>query len=126
MTDPEAAADAFGVLSDASRFAILRELAAGFYGQGGQPIGFAELRRTVGIEDPGRFNYHLNELRDRFVVKRDGGYAPTVAGLKAVESATAGIFTDDADAVSDTVDHNCSECGDPLTVTYENHWVSVA
>lgn len=125
MTDLEDAADAFGVLSDPTRVAILRELASRFYGDDGRPVGFAELRRAVGIDDPGRFNYHLDTLRDRFVLKREGGYTPTVAGLKAVESAEAGIYTDDTGPVTATIDDDCPNCGESLTATYENHWVSV-
>lgn len=125
MTDADAAADAFGVLSDPARVAILRELASQFYEHDGDPVGFADLRRAVGVDDPGRFNYHLDQLRGRFVAKRDEGYAPTVAGLKAIESAEAGVYTDDPGPVSDTVDYDCPECGVPMTATYEHHWVRV-
>lgn len=125
MPDPDAAADAFGVLSDPARVAILRELATQFYEHDGDPVGFAALRRAVGVDDPGRFNYHLDKLRGRFVAKRGDGYAPTVAGLKAIESAEAGVYTEDPGPVSDTVDYECPDCGDPMTATYERHWVTV-
>lgn len=126
MTDVETAADAFDVLSDPSRVAILRELASRFYEHDGRPVGFADLRRAVGIGDPGRFNYHLDKLCDRFVVKREGGYTPTVAGLKAVESAEAGVYVDDTEPVAGPVDYDCPECDELLTATYENHWVTVS
>ncbi|MFB6269115.1 MAG: winged helix-turn-helix domain-containing protein [Halobacterium sp.] len=125
MTDADAAADAFEVLSDPSRVAILRELAGQFYRHDGRPVGFADLRRAVGIDDPGRFNYHLDRLRDQFVVKRDDGYAPTVAGLKAIESAEAGVYTDDTEPASAAVDYDCPDCGGRATATYENHYVTV-
>lgn len=126
MTDAEAAADAFDALSDPTRVAILRELVSQFYEGDGSPVGFAELRRAVGIDDPGRFNYHLDTLRERFVVKHDEGYAPTVAGLRAIESAEAGVYTDDPDPMVGTVDYGCPECAAPLTASYENRWISVA
>ena len=44
--------------------AILRTLA-----DASDPLQFSELRRAVGIEDTGRFNNHLTELRGRFVSK---------------------------------------------------------
>ena len=126
MTDAEAAADAFDALSDPTRVAILRELVSRFYDDDGRPVGFAELRRAVGVDDPGRFNYHLDTLADRFVTKQEAGYTPTVAGLKAMQSAEMGVYTGSPEPTSGTVGYDCAECGDPLTATYENHWLSVA
>lgn len=125
MTDAEAAADAFDALSDPTRVAILRELVGRFYEEDGRPVGFSDLRRAVGVDDPGRFNYHLDTLRERFVVKHDEGYTPTVAGLKAIESAEAGVYTGAPESMTATVDYDCRDCGDPLTATYENHWITV-
>jgi hypothetical protein len=125
VTDTDAAADAFGVLPDPSRVAMLRELASQFYQHDGTPVGFAALRRAVGVDDPGHFNYHLGQLRGCFLAKRDDGYAPTVAGLKAVESAEAGAYTDDPGPASDTVDDECSECSAPMTATHDEHLVSL-
>lgn len=126
MTDPAAAADAFDALSDPTRVSILRELVSRFYEDDGQPVGFAQLRRAVGIDDPGRFNYHLDTLCDRFVVKHEEGYTPTVAGLKAMESAEAGVYTDDPESMTGSIETDCPECGSALTATYENNWISVA
>jgi len=126
MTDAETAADAFDALSDPTRMAILRELVSRLYEEERRPVGFTELRRAVGVDDPGRFNYHLDVLRERFVVEQDAGYTPTVAGLKAIESAEAGMYTTDAEPISGTVEYDCPNCGDALTATYENHWLSVS
>ena len=126
MTDAEAAADAFDALSDATRVSILRVLVSRFYGNDGDPVGFADLRRAVGVDDPGRFNYHLDVLRERFVVKHEAGYTPTVAGLKAIESAEAGVYTPNTEPMSGPTDYDCPECGAVLTATYESHWLSVS
>ena len=125
MNSDEAAADAFGVLSDPSRVAILRELADRANPTAERPVEFAELRRAVGFDDAGRFNYHLGELTPDFVVKRDGGYVPTAVGLKAIGSIEAGTYTDDADTHSGTVAHDCPACGESLEATYENQVVTV-
>lgn len=126
MTHAEAAADAFDALSDPTRVAILRELVSQFYEHDDRAVGFADLRRAVGVDDPGRFNYHLDTLRDRFVTKQEAGYTPTVAGLKAMQSAEMGVYTGSTRPRSGTVGYDCAECGDPLTATYENGWLSVA
>ncbi|SEW00070.1 DUF7351 domain-containing protein [Halobacterium jilantaiense] len=125
MTSDEAAADAFGVLSDPSRVAILRELADRNSGPDESPTEFAELRRAVGFDDAGRFNYHLGELTPEFAVKRDGGYVPTAVGLKAIGSIEAGTYTDDTESRTGVVDHDCPSCGAPLEATYEDQVVTV-
>lgn len=119
------AADAFDVLSDASRVAILRELADRTHVVDESTVEFSDLRRAVGFDDAGRFNYHLGKLQDRFVVKRDGGYAPTAVGLKAIGSIEAGTYTADLEPRSGSVDYDCPACGEQLTGTYENQVVSV-
>ena len=125
MTDPDTAADAFGVLSDPSRVAILRELTNRTHAADDSPVEFAELRRAVGFDDAGRFNYHLGKLRDRFVVKREDGYAPTYAGMKAIGSVEAGTYTTDPEPREAVADHDCPQCGEGLTARYEDHLLTV-
>lgn len=126
MSESDAeAADAFGVLSDESRVAILRELANRTHVADESTVEFSALRRAVDFDDAGRFNYHLGKLQDRFVVKRDGGYAPTAVGLKAIGSIAAGTYTADLEPRSGTVDYNCPACGDQLVGSYENQVVTV-
>jgi DNA-binding transcriptional ArsR family regulator len=123
--DADTAAAAFDVLSDPSRVAILRELTNRTHARSESSVAFADLRRAVGVDDAGRFNYHLGKLRDRFVVKRDGGYAPTYAGMKAIGSVEAGTYTADPDPREGTIEHPCPECGEPMYATYENHLVTI-
>jgi citrate synthase len=49
-------------------------------------LDYSSLHAATSVEDKGRFNYHLRQLRDRFVVRRDSGYAPTPAGRSAVRT----------------------------------------
>lgn len=125
MNSDEAAADAFGVLSDPSRVAILRELADQTGASADQPVEFAELRRAVGVEDAGRFNYHLGRLTPDFAVKRDSGYVPTAVGLKAIGSIESGTYTDELEPLSGDTAHECPACGDPLVATYEDQVVTI-
>ena len=124
-SDADAAAGAFEVLSDPSRVAILRELTDQTHSRDDSSVAFAELRRAVGVTDAGRFNYHLGKLQDRFAVKRDGGYAPTYAGMKAIGSIEAGTYTSDPSSREGTIDHDCPRCGDPLFAQYEDHLVTI-
>lgn len=74
--------DALAVLGDETRVAILRALAAAE-----EPLPFTELRERAGVDDPGRFNYHLSTLREYFVREIDGGYALGEAGSRVVTAA---------------------------------------
>ena len=52
QVEPE---EAFAALTDETRLEILQEL----WESDIQTVPFSELRRAVGIRDPGQFNYHL-------------------------------------------------------------------
>ena len=117
--DPAAA---FAALSDPIRVDILRELSA--YRRetgGGDPIGFADLRRRVEVRDSGRFRYHLNELRDHFVEKAAGGdgYRLTHAGTAVVAAVISGTLTDASTTGRAELDSECLECGEPAVATCE-------
>ncbi|WP_435063310.1 DUF7347 domain-containing protein [Halobaculum sp. EA56] len=110
------AADALSALASEHRIAIIRELAAA-----DGPLSFSELRGRVGMRDTGRFNYHLGELRGRFVRERDGGYVLGHAGERVVLAA-ADLDAEGAAALaegwaSDGDDgdgsDDCPVCGEP-------------
>lgn len=75
--------DALAVLADETRIAILRALA-----DADGVLAFTELRRRAGVDDAGRFNYHLTKLCEHFVREVDGGYALGHAGTRVVAAAS--------------------------------------
>lgn len=79
-SNPANAAAAFDLLSDPTRVAILRELAAA-----DEPLAFSALRERAEVRDSGRFNYHLTRLRGRLVAHTDDGYELTDDGRRAVD-----------------------------------------
>jgi hypothetical protein len=114
------AAAAFALLGNETRLAIVEELAVDGY-QGLEPTdgrSFADLRRAVGVDDAGRFNYHLGELLGTFVRKVGEGYALTnagwtVAGIVAAEEVGGGDVRRE-----EPLDTPCP-WGDTLVGTYE-------
>ncbi|ERH08552.1 MAG: hypothetical protein J07HX64_00293 [halophilic archaeon J07HX64] len=78
----EEALDALAALGNEHRIRILRALA-----EAETPLSFSELRRRVGIDDTGRFNYHLGELCGRFVRNGESGYELGTAGERVVLAA---------------------------------------
>lgn len=119
-------ADAFGAVSDPTRVDILRELsdhhrASAYVDTAGpDPIGFAALRKRVGVRDSGRFRYHLNRLRDRFVEKVDGGYRLTPVGFRIVGAILAGTYTERPSMGPIDLDSSCPLCGDPVVAAVED------
>ena len=112
--------DAFDVLADETRWAIVRELAT--YRRTNWQLGgleFAELRRAVGVPDAGRFNYHLNRLRDRFVLQMDGRYVLSNEGLELVGAVLAGAYDTAPISRRGQVAHVCPRCDERLAAVYE-------
>ena len=113
--DSEAAADAFGVLADDTRVDILLSLPQS------DGIPFADLQRASGIEDSGRFNYHLDKLVGLFVHKSDAGYRLTSIGARAVDLLLDARFGPDSPPPIDReTDTPCPACSSPLRVRYED------
>lgn len=113
-------ADAFAALSDPLRVDILRELATAHREGAVEPVGFADLRKRVGVRDSGRFRYHLNELRDNFVRKDDGGYRLTVTGGETVAAILAGTYTHGGALGPEPIDSECSVCDASAVAVYRD------
>ncbi|MFB6072791.1 MAG: winged helix-turn-helix domain-containing protein [Halobacterium sp.] len=119
-TERLSAEAAFSLVSDETRFAILRELQAA-----DDPVAFSDLREAVGVEDPGRFNYHLGELRGQFVAKREDGYEALPPGHRLVGAVLAGSYTGVLDADPVDVDGECIACGGSLVARFRDHGVAI-
>lgn len=121
--------EAFAVLGDETRLDIIRILwQAGALHEyddldvSTTTMSFTELRRRAGIDDNGRFNYHLSKLTPHFVRQTDDGYRLSGAGKKIARTVVA-ISGDAAPDVSDEVNTNCPLCGGSVTATYEDQWL---
>jgi DNA-binding transcriptional ArsR family regulator len=109
------AEEAFEAVADETRLSVLRALM-----EAEDPLSFSELRDQTGVEDSGRFNYHLNALRDGFVRQtEEGGYTLTHAGHTIVGAVLAGRLTAAGDVEPRAVETGCLDCGGPLEAHYE-------
>ena len=116
----DAAEDAFGAVADETRVQILREL-----WDADGPLSFSELRNRVGVRDSGRFNYHLGELRGRFVEKDEDGYDLRFAGRELVGALHSGVFTEEASVEPTPIDGDCVVCDGALEAGYEDEQARV-
>jgi DNA-binding transcriptional ArsR family regulator len=113
--------EALSILGDETRLEILLALAKEANEQEvGSGLTFSDLRERVGVEDSGRFNYHLNELRDQFVTKLDEEYVARYPGLAIVATMYAGVHRDTGADESRTAETEltCSECNSHIQVHY--------
>jgi len=77
----EPVSDALGTLSNRTRLEILLALA-----REASPRSYSSLMAATGVEDKGRFNYHVRRLRGEFLRKTDDGYVLTDAGRAFVRT----------------------------------------
>ncbi len=124
-TDPTRSG--FELLSDETRLAVLRELAARRRDEPTDPtLGFSELRRRVGMRDSGNFNYHLSQLEGRFLQKTDEGYRIAPAGIEVVAAVVTGTYGTGEELGPTELDDPCPMCGEPLSATYADGLLTVA
>jgi len=118
--------DAFSVLGNEIRVGILRELADVMGESSDSRPSFSTLRERVGVDDPGKFNYHLDRLRGTFVEKTDDGYVLRYPGLMVVSAIRAGTYTGVVDTETVETGEDCPRCGGDLTATYGDGFLELA
>lgn len=114
--------EAFQLLSHEIRLGILEALWDAHDPPDGTPMRFADLRECLGVDDPGRLNYHLNQLTDRFVRRSETGYELMDAGKRVVRMLVAGTAMDDPVIDPVTVDISCWYCGGQPEWSYREGW----
>jgi hypothetical protein len=119
-------AEAFLLLADETRVRIVAELAEAWVDDWPGRVGYADLMRRVGVEDSGRFNYHLGELVGRFVARRDDRYKVTFDGLRVYRAIVAGTFTERPSVEPFSTGHDCHVCEGELRARFEGDMFVVA
>lgn len=118
--DQLSADEAFSLVSDETRFGILTALQAA-----GEPLPFSALREAVGVEDTGRFNYHLDKLAGHFLAKTTAGYEIAPPGVRLVGAVRSGAYTAALNADPVPVDGECLVCGADLIARFRDHGVTI-
>lgn len=117
----------FSTLGNETRLRIVDALYERTVATGSQDdCSYSRLREAADVRDNGNFNYHLNELRDRFVEKADGAYHLTFSGFEVAKTLRADAWQNhetrgpvEVEASSPLVD------GEALYATYEGSLVQV-
>ncbi|APW98414.1 transcriptional regulator [Halobiforma lacisalsi AJ5] len=113
--------EVFGALADDIRVNILRFLRT----HPEETASFSTLQDATGVEDSGRFNYHLGKLTDRFVRKSEAGYELTQAGKHVVGSIESGRYTTSGEIEPIELTDPCRFCGETQQLSYCDEVVTV-
>src|SRR2546425_644573 len=73
-------AELFEAMGHPNRIRILKALS-------GRPLGFSELKRTLGMESSGLLSFHLQKLTNLVKTTPEGAYALTDEGKEALRIA---------------------------------------
>lgn len=124
--------EAFAVLGNEIRLDIIRVLwhadAAHEYddvSDTAKTMSFSELRRQVGIDDNGQFNYHLSQLAPHFIRQTDDGYRLSGAGKQIARTVIAVSGEETVDFSTD-LEQDCPLCNAPMTVAYDDQWIRIS
>lgn len=115
----------FSVLDSEIRLAILDAL----YDRTVEPgpfsgeASYSSIKESVGIDDSGRFNYHLDRLTDEFVLKFGNAYRLTERGREIVRLRRTGTLTEDPQVAPKRIDSSCYLCGEQIEVFYANGFI---
>lgn len=112
--------DAFSVLANGDRLDILLALGDANERTAVHSLSFEELRRRSGVSDSGRFNYHLQQLRDVFVTKDGDEYDLLYPGVVLYRAVRADLFTARPRIEKFDVGADCLQCGTGLHGHYRN------
>ena len=115
--------DAFDTLGHELRLSIIETLGARQRANSWEPVpmGFEELRRALGSQDSGRFNYHLDKLLGTYLDRTDAGYILTPAGFEVSSAILRGSYANVSPGpVEGPVDGDCPVCAADVTGVYED------
>ena len=121
--DREAIRDALSVLAHDIRLDILLALLEGWAGVHTEPQRYSDLMDAVGMEDSGKFNYHLDRLRGVYVERVEGGYAPTAGATALYRAVLAHQPTEETDRAGE-LDETCPNCGGSVLERHERSFLT--
>ncbi|WP_135306441.1 winged helix-turn-helix domain-containing protein [Haloarcula amylovorans] len=117
---------ALDLLSNETRFDILRALASQqFEEPGASGMTFSDLFAEAATDDSGNFNYHLNRLLDRLVVKEGECYRLTHGGIQLFSLLQATTYAPEHEHRTIQLDRNCPLCPADLSATYREGYLEI-
>ncbi|MFB6081294.1 MAG: winged helix-turn-helix domain-containing protein [Halanaeroarchaeum sp.] len=120
--ETEDPAQAFALVGNETRAAILRELVEDPHAG----LSFSTLRERVDPEmDSSRFNYHLQQLVGQFVSHDEDGYAMRTEGLSLARAIIAGSYDRQVTVEPFDAGFDCYHCGTRVEASYDDGMVTL-
>jgi len=118
---------AFSLLDNHVRLAILDSLYERTVEPGplASDAAYSAVKSDVGVEDSGRFSYHLDKLTDWFVTKTDDGYRLAEPGRKVVRLRRTRTLAADPAVEAEPVDAACYRCEGDVEASYDAGYLLV-
>lgn len=117
----DAAIQAFKLLGNETRLAILLVMWDAYEPFGDDDVlSFSELLDRVDYDTSGNFSYHLQKLEGHYVESTADGYRLKQSGHRLVRTVIAGTGIADITFEPTEIDVECTICGTPLAITYED------
>ncbi|MWG33713.1 DUF7351 domain-containing protein [Halomarina oriensis] len=114
------AANPFSLLANETRLGVVEAIGNASGGGEYATLSHSTVQEALGGVDSGKLNYHLRQLRGRFVERTDDGYRLTLPGIRVYQALVSGAFDGERPSVEPVeLEHDCETCGDPMTVSYE-------
>lgn len=117
------ATEAFALLSDETRLAILLALWEEYDPHATQnAVPFSRVFDRLEYDDPGNLRYHLEQLRGQFLTQQSAGegYELREPGMKLVRSIIAGAGVTEVTREPTEVDQPCLLCGARTAISYRD------
>lgn len=118
-------AEAFSLLGNEFRMEILQTLWDGGCVVDGDCLRFSQLYKKAGGTDSGQFNYHLGQLRGRYVDRTAEGYRLTPKGERIIRSVLSGTIHQSPQFGPVEIDGECPFCGGTAELDYDDEQVTV-
>lgn len=116
--------DRFRLLADETRLAIMQALWEENDPLEPSPLSFTDLQEQAEVEDPGRLNYHLGELKPEFIRHTEEGYELREAGKRIMRIVISGTAIDEVEIEPTEIDISCVFCGGSTEISYEDGQIS--
>jgi hypothetical protein len=117
------ATEAFALLSDGTRLAILLALWEEYDPHAASnAVSFSRIFDRVDYDDPGNLRYHLEKLQGQFVHRHaeGAGYELRETGMKLVRTVIAGAGVTEATVEPTEIDQPCLICDAPTAISYRD------
>jgi len=112
---------ALSILADETRLGVIEAIGDASGDGEYVTLSYSTIQQALDGVDSGKLNYHLRQLRGRFVERTDDGYRLTVPGIRVYQAVSSGRFEDDRPTVPPTaMEACCKECDGPLRTSYED------